>query len=716
MNAPAPWSRDLRARPNAARISKPLAACAMLGLCAILGVCTMLTSCGGNRGRAAHVWEPDSIPDAFAHPTAALFWPGLPRSFLVDPDGALQNGLWRVRFEIAAGGVNAAPPLRIAYEQRWNPVVRWTRWSDGVRWDFEAVAFPARGERDSVLAVSVEVVSTNTASAPCETRLEAVMDAGPNGQRFVAPDGDTPAAHLLEWAASGARDSSCGVASVRGDGASAGETASLRAGERRTTTFVLSSHAMRRADLEACARTPHAVRADQVREFWRGAVDRGTQFALGDPETEDAVRAAKVVLLGCRERNGDRWLPIGGPFQYRDTWIRDGARMIEALAVTGETAEARQLADGLAALQWPQGAFLTQRGQLDGTGQALWAFEQAALRPEPAPNVADLASRALRSCQWVEAQRNVGRSTGWPFGAMLPFADPRDGELARAQLVGNDLWMLAGYRAAARLCGAAGRPADSARIEAARLTYANDIANALARTHSPDVPPCWQGNGRDWGNLAAAWPTGALSAADARCERLARRVWAPVGGAGFVCYGDPDSLQSYVGADLGVWAMLADRARSADSVRAALLHWRDATGAGAEIFSRSTRDFGANLPPHPTSAAALLTLVRDAIVFDDGDTLELTLGAPKRWWRNGRIERAPTRWGTIDVTFAEAGNHAHWTWTRVPVWTELRVSPGTVLAAAPVPPLTRGRNAHFLLAPPGTSAADAELTTEPAPR
>src|SRR5262249_33197972 len=262
----------------------------------------------------------------------------------------------------------------------------------------------------------------------------------------------------------------------------------------------------------------------------------------------------------------------------------------------------------------------------------------------PDTAVARLAAQALKACQWSEWQRQLGRSTGWPYGRMLPFADPHDGELAQAQLVGNDLWMLAGYPATARRCGAAGRKDDSAKVEAWRAAYAQDFADALARRGSRDVPPCWQGEGRDWGNLTAAWPAGVLDPSDPRCERLARRVWGAVGGPGFLSYGDRDSLQSYVGADLGTWAMLADQPETADTVLAATLRWRNASGAGAELFSEKHRDYGWNLPPHPTSAAALIALVRNALIFDDRDTLALTLAARDLWWNGAAVHGAPTRW------------------------------------------------------------------------
>src|SRR2546426_5538187 len=87
--------------------------------------------------------DPDAVPDAFARPGAALMWPGATRAFLVEPDGGLYNGVWRVDIVAGAGGRRADPPRRIAYEDRWLPIAHWTERAGDVRWDFEAVALPA---------------------------------------------------------------------------------------------------------------------------------------------------------------------------------------------------------------------------------------------------------------------------------------------------------------------------------------------------------------------------------------------------------------------------------------------------------------------------------------------------------------------------------------------------------------------------------------------
>lgn len=703
-----------------ARLSRrrhaPRAAAALLGSLLAAG-------CAGIAAdRAPRDFDPDSVPEAFARSTAALMWPGATRAWQITPEGDLYAGEWRVSFRPARGRDLAAAPPVVAFEDRWLPVAHWRRTGGDLRWDFEAVALPGPGARDTGLVASVQVRVTNTGTLEREAGL-VVRLGPPDAPAFASFDAPEPPRADLRWCGAEPADTVAGWVSERGDATTAGPEVAfhwtLAPGAAHTLRLALPAYITTAGALEDWARTPHARRAARARRFWRSEAGRGARFHLGDPEVEAALDAARVTLLALRERRGDAWVPIGNPFQYRDVWLRDGARAIRALAVLGYTEEARGCCAGVAGLQWPQGAFLSQRGQLDGTGQALWAFEQALLRPAPDDSVGRFAAAAERAWRWIEWQRDLGRKSGWELGALLPYGDPRDAELVRAQLVGNDAWALAGYRAAARLLTAAKRAADAGAVERSRARYLDDFMLALdaapARggTGSRDVPPSWQGGGRDWGNLAVVEPCEVLPATDPRAVALARRVWAAAGGAGLASYGPADTLQYYVGTDLGTWALLAGERAAADSVLDALLHWRSASGGGAELFSRSSRDFGPNLPPHGTSAAALASLLRDALVFDDGDTLRLTLGARERWWAGASLERAPTRWGLLDLAFRRRGDVAEWRWSGVPVWTGLTLPPGTRLAADPPPPLVRGRTDRVVLAPPRTRNASVKLAECP---
>jgi len=654
----------------------------------------MIAGCG--RAPAPSI-DPDAVPDAYAVASGALMAPGTTRAWQVTGSGNLYNGAWRLRISPSAGKDTADSPRRIAAEDRWMPVLHWTRRSGSLRWDFSAAALAEPAPRDSELIVSLQIRVTNQGPAGAPARLELALEPNEPRSSWVAWDGtvETP-----RWNGGSPADTVHAWTEGGAGGAIVTQDWTLGPGETRTLRVALPSYPSVEPELRRFAARSHDDCTARVREFWHRELKPGMEFSIGDPEVENALRAATVTLLSLRERRGTYWVPIGGPFQYRDVWLRDGARAIAALAEMGHTGVARELARGFLLLQWPNGAFLSQRGQLDGTGQALWAFEQAWLRPPGAGKALEpIAGAAVAATQWYALQRDLGTRIGGTFPQLLPFAEPRDGELTRAQLVGNDAWAIAGLRAASRLLAAAGR-ADEAR-QAGLGAEAWRAAFAEALHGHPDLPPSWQGVGRDWGNFAVAWPCAALPPGDPRVAAFARRVWAAGGGAGLTFYSHPDSLHGYLGADLATWAMLAGRRAQADSVLAAHLHWRTAAGTAAELFDRDGR-FGGNLPPHPTSAAALVMLVRNALVYDDDDSLRLTLGARERWWKSATLRRVPTRWGTIDLEFSTVPGHARWKWTPVPAWTSLTLPPGRVLAE-PLPAPYRGEVGDTIVwAPPGS--------------
>ena len=90
----------------------------------------------------------------------------------------------------------------------------------------------------------------------------------------------------------------------------------LAPGESRSVRIVLPAYPTPAARLEEWARVPHERRLAEVRRHWRRETSAGARFALGDPEVENAMRAALALLLTCRERRGERWLPIGSPIHY----------------------------------------------------------------------------------------------------------------------------------------------------------------------------------------------------------------------------------------------------------------------------------------------------------------------------------------------------------------------------------------------------------------
>src|SRR5438046_10731431 len=69
----------------------------------------LLAGCARHESSSARAWDPDSIPEAYAHPSGALMWPGAARAWYVTPEGHLYNGDWQLSIAPRAGGATAAP-------------------------------------------------------------------------------------------------------------------------------------------------------------------------------------------------------------------------------------------------------------------------------------------------------------------------------------------------------------------------------------------------------------------------------------------------------------------------------------------------------------------------------------------------------------------------------------------------------------------------------
>ncbi len=610
-----------------------------------------------------------ALPEHYSHSIAALGWPGAKRAFQAGHGSVVANGETAIEWRLVSA-VDSCAVSPVWFERDGVPVAHWTMAAAGHSVEFEAAAAPRSALGDTSLVLSVRATAEWRGAAAGEVVLEARVRATPDGPTIVPWDAPDDTAFVEAWrgraavrngrivavvdrAATRPQDAPTAGRPSRTTGTGAGTlvarcSARLSPGQRRHWDFLLPLYPVAPALRGAVEGNAHERVASESRRFWRNWLARAADFETPDTLTNLAWRASLVTLVASQERDRGRWVPLGNPFQYRDIWLRDGARTVRALAVAGLTEMARDDARTLARFQLSNGVFLSQRGQLDGTGQALWAFAQAASLPPSAAIAREFLPAAARGLRWVQRQRSATIDMRLPTAGLLPYGDPRDAELVRASLVGNDAWALAGCRAVAALARQAGDDTLRREADGVSAEYGATFLQALAATRHPDIPPSWQGVGRDWGNVVLGYPTFVLPAGDPRLAALARRMHARAAPSGLVCYGPSDSLHTYLGTDLAQSSLLAGRPAEVRAYLAGLLAHSSSTLGQAEIFHRAG-GFGLNLPPHGTAAATIVDLLRNMIVSDAGDTLVLALGAPLEWWRGTRLERAPTRFGVLGV-------------------------------------------------------------------
>lgn len=448
-----------------------------------------------------------------------------------------------------------------------------------------------------------------------------------------------------------------------------------------------------------------------LRALW-GAQEEGMmRIEVPEAKVSASYRAAIATILASRSLTPAGWVQSPNRLQYRSFWIRDAAIESQALDLAGLHAAAAQNLSFMDAFQRPDGLFISQAGQYDGLGEALWALAQhAELTQDPAFAAAQLP-RIAAALGWLSAA-----SASDPLG-LLPASDPHDNELARGHLTGDDLWAAAGLRSAiadAELAGSAGgggpggsvggavrwagsvggaAPAGSvggtaqragsaggaalaeSGADASAWTALDDrfeaaldraIAAAVARTGH--IPPALDApGGQDWGNYWGAFPVQILGAGSAALG--ATLAWARAHMAeGLPTYLGGRELHDYLGFRVFQSELAAgDAADAIGGLYAELVHTTSTDGGWETgIAPFGSRASATNLAPHGTFAAEYVALLRNMLVLDDADGgVDLLAGASPAWLAPGQriaVAAAPTDHGVISFTERSTKHGETLTW------------------------------------------------------
>lgn len=432
-----------------------------------------------------------------------------------------------------------------------------------------------------------------------------------------------------------------------------------------------------------------------LRRMWAAQEAGMMRIAVPEAKVNATYEAAIVEMLESRVRTSVGWEQMPNRLQYASFWIRDAAIESQALDLAGlHTAAAQDLAF-IDAFQQPDGLFISQEGQYDEWGQALWALAQHALLAGTPGYAAAQLGRMGAAIGWLTAATATD-----PLG-LLPASNPHDNELAYGHITGEELWGAAGLRSAiatARLAGEsadaptpagvpaeasadvatpAGVPAqasahlgapDDVPAEASadvaawsavdrRFEAALDAAIAAAVAREGHIPPVLDAKGgQDWGNYWAAYPVEVLAARSPAVTATLR--WARAHMAeGLPTYLGGRQLHDYLGFRIFQTELAAgDPADAVAGLYAELAH-TTATDEGWEtgVAPYGRRLSGTNLAPHGTFAAEYVALLRNLLVADTpAGGVRLLAGASPAWLAPGKriaVTDAPTYHGTI--SFAE---------------------------------------------------------------
>ena len=437
----------------------------------------------------------------------------------------------------------------------------------------------------------------------------------------------------------------------------------LAPGERTTVvaTTPLGQSAPSAGELARVARDAAAIRRGE-RRSWELALAEGARFEVPEARLAAALAAARKSLLLLDD--GDRICP--GPATYHQEWLRDSAYLVTALDRLGLAARAQAKLAAYPRRQRRDGFFLSQEGEWDSVGQALWTLCEHVRLGRDQAFAARLLPPVAKAVRWLagvlrRAARHDGPARGLlPAGWSAEHLGPID------CYYWDDLWALAGLESAGWLAGQCGEQplAAEAMRTAVRLRAALERALAAdeVRLGRPAMPPApgRRLDGGMIGGIAALWPLRLLPPHDPRVtdslavlhERYFRdgAFLHPVVHSGF---------NVYLSLQVAHCHLLRGETAETWRIVQACLDLASPTLTWPEAVHPRTRAGCMGDGHHGWAAAELALLVRDALLVEDGATLVLTPAAPAAWAAPGAVAGAtgaPTAFGPVSFrTEALAG-------------------------------------------------------------
>jgi hypothetical protein len=366
-----------------------------------------------------------------------------------------------------------------------------------------------------------------------------------------------------------------------------------------------------------------------------------------------------------------------GPYTYKRFWFRDAAFIIQALLCVGLMDRARRALDRFPPRQSRQGYFLSQEGEWDSNGEALWIMHrwwqlcgmrsaecgvpnQEAAIGRPAPHYALRAWQAAirHGGRWIERKLLPGKLKAihaglFPAGFSAEHLGPND------FYYWDNFWGVAGLRSAAEMLGACSdqHPAESFRRTADRLMASIERsleASAAVREH-PGIPasPYRRMDTGAVGSLVAGYPLQLWPADDPRllatAEFLIERCFFE---GGFFQDMIHSGINAYLTLHVAQVLLRAGDLRCHDLLRT-VADLASPTGQWPEAIHPRTHGGCMGDGQHVWAAAEWVLMLRNCFVREESGRLILASGVLPAWLEQPEaivLGPTPTPYGPVSVT------------------------------------------------------------------
>lgn len=391
-----------------------------------------------------------------------------------------------------------------------------------------------------------------------------------------------------------------------------------------------------------------------------------------------------------------------GPFIYRRFWFRDAAFILYALLSVGLKDRVFRAIDCFRSRQTAQGYFLSQEGEWDSNGEALWIIQKYCAMTGRQP-----------SKEWQASINKAGR---WIYKKLLPheLKSAHAGLLPSgfsAEHLGpndfyywDDFWAVAGLKSASLLC-AAYKDNDrsvSFQREAQALVVSIDqsLIKVEQRLKRPAIPasPYRRLDAGAIGSLAASYPLRIIGANDARIlDTVDFLMTNCLVHGGFFHDMTHSGINPYLTLHLAQVLLRAGDPRYFE-LMTAVAKLASPTGQWPESVHPHTGGGCMGDGQHVWAAAEWVLMIRNCFIREENEGLVLCSGIPTTWFdamQPMSFGPAPTSFGDIHISIKPQGDKILVEWQgqwfaneppidiKIPGSSTVRILPGTNALSIP---------------------------------
>lgn len=428
---------------------------------------------------------------------------------------------------------------------------------------------------------------------------------------------------------------------------------------------------------------------EETKEYWDGVDTFVNEFHIPDDDVMGMLEACGRNILQARELvGGDAEFQMSvreyqvGPTEYRGLWIVDGHFILEAAEMMGHKEDAFN--QGVLALLRrvkPNGAIQDIAGHDKETGIALATFARQCELMDDDERLTELWPTMVDALEFLESERERAEAMGeeYPAQKLFPPAFLDGGIHGPYPDYTTPLWVLVGLKYAYE----EGRRLDLEGYERFGELY-DEVMDGFEACAQRDMKETDEGipyvpmimedidynppQSATWAFAHAIYPGEVFDSNSDYTQNLLDLLESVDGHQGLPAntgWIHDQAVWGYSGMFYAQAFLYAGRPEKAvDYLYAFANHaapsrvWRE-----EQAFSNThSAEFCGDMP-HNWGSAEFIRLVRNLLVFEVGDDLELLRGLPDEWLPTEDdslvLEATPTRYGDVDLRLTRSGDEAY---------------------------------------------------------